>query len=389
MRVVQVHNFYRSSAPSGEDEVVRAERELLRRNGIEVVEFERHNDTLDDGLSGSLRAALSNVWSADARRDLASVLRQHRPHLAHFHNTFPQISAAAYSACVAAGVPVVQTLHNFRMFCANGLLNRDGRPCESCITGGVLPGIVHGCYRDSRLATAGMSLAALVHRTLRTHAHHVDRFIALTEFARTKFIAAGVPAERIGVRGNSLATDPGAGNGAGGYALFVGRLTPEKGVATLIDAWQDYPGLELRIVGDGPLDATLRARAAGRAIRFVGRQPRGEVAKLMGEAAMVIIPSECYEGFPRVFVEALAAGTPVIVSRLGGLAELVREGSDGIAFRAGDSADLRGAVASLATDAPRREHMRGQARQRFTREFSPRRAFDSLLHEYSAAASLH
>ena len=145
MRIVQVHNFYRSSAPSGEDEVVRTERALLRDHGVEVIEFERHHDKLGNGIGGALRASFSNIWSESARRDLSGVLRRHRPDVVHFHNTFPQISAAGYSACVDAGIPAVQTLHNFRLFCANGLLNRENQPCESCVTRGPLSPAARKC----------------------------------------------------------------------------------------------------------------------------------------------------------------------------------------------------------------------------------------------------
>jgi glycosyltransferase involved in cell wall biosynthesis len=389
MRVVQVHNFYRSSAPSGEDEVVRTERALLRANDVEVIEFERHNDALDDGIGGGLRASLTNVWSDSARRDLAGVLDRHRPDVVHFHNTFPQISVAGYAACTDAGIPVIQTLHNFRLFCANGILSRDGKPCEDCILRGPLPGIVHSCYRDSRLATIGMSMSAMIHRPLRTHARLVRRFIALTHFARSKFVAAGLPAERIGVRGNSLEQDPGIGTGSGGYALFVGRLSAEKGLVTLIEAWRENPGIELRVVGEGPLDAEARERAAGLAVKFLGRQPQSEVARLMKDASMLVIPSIWYEGFPRVLVESLAAGTPVIASRLGSLAELVQDGREGYTFPAGDALALRSMVAKVAQDAGLLRQLRVHARARFEDQFSPQRAFDSLMQEYTAASAVH
>jgi glycosyltransferase involved in cell wall biosynthesis len=389
MRIVQVHNFYRSSAPSGEDEVVRTERALLRSNGVEVIEFERHNDALDGGIGGEVRASFSNVWSGNARRDLSAVIDRHRPDVVHFHNTFPQISVAAYAACADAGIPAVQTLHNFRLFCANGILNRAGRPCEDCIVRGPLPGIVHGCYRDSRLATIGMSMSAMIHRPLRTHARLVRRFIALTQFARAKFVAAGLPADRIGVRGNALEQDPGVGTGSGGFALFVGRISAEKGIVTLIEAWRENPGIELLVVGEGPLDAEARSRAAGLSIRFLGRQPRDAVTRLMADASMLVIPSVWYEGFPRVLVEALAVGTPMIVSRLGGLAELVQDGREGYTFPAGDALALRAMVAKLAHDPDLLRRLRSLARTRFEDHFSPQRAFDSLMQEYAAASGLH
>jgi glycosyltransferase involved in cell wall biosynthesis len=389
MRVLQVHNFYRSSAPSGEDEVVRGERELLRAHGVEVVGFERHNDDYGLGLASQVNASFSNVWSTRAQRELATALERHQPDLVHVHNTFPQISPSVYSACMAAKVPVVQTLHNFRLFCANGLLSRNGQPCERCVTAGAVPGILHGCYRNSRLATLGMSLSSLVHRPMRTHTRGVSRFIALTEFARALFIAAGLPAERIGVRGNALAADPPVGSGSGGYALYVGRLSEEKGVSTLIDAWCENPGITLRVAGDGPLEQELRSRSAHRAISFLGRQSREQVAQLMSEATMLVIPSICYEGFPRVFVEALAAGTPVVASRLGGLAEIVREREDGLLVEPGEAGSLHAAISELHRRPDLCAQMRRLARARYEREFSVRCAFESLMREYAAAQRLH
>ncbi len=384
MRVLLAHNFYRSSAPSGEDEVVRSEHRLLAENGIEVIPFMRFNDALAAGARGAIEAALSNAWSFASLGALRKLIAEQQPDVAHFHNTFPQISPAAYLACREAGVPVVQTLHNYRMFCANGLLNRGGEPCERCVGSNPLPALAHACYRGSRVATAGMLLGGLLHRARRTYQTEVVRYIVLTEFARRKFIAHGLAAERIVVRGNSLPYDPGAGAGAGGYALYAGRLTAEKGVSTLVRAWKALPDIPLRIAGDGELRATLEREAAGLPIEFLGRIPAERVIEQMQGADMLVVPSECYEGFPRVVVEAFATGTPIIAADLGGLRELVDERA-GIRFPSGDAHALAGAVTQLWRDPARRDHLRQANRRRFEREYSPANALASLVSVYRAA----
>jgi glycosyltransferase involved in cell wall biosynthesis len=385
MRVLLVHNFYRSSAPSGEDEVVRSEQALLEQNGFEVIPFTRHNDDIGGGMAGAMAAALSNAWSFEATRELRRVVAANKPDVAHFHNTFPQISPAAYSVCREAGVPVVQTLHNYRMFCANGLLNRGGKPCESCVGRAPLPALAHGCYRESRAATVGMVLASALHRARGTYLRDVDRYIVLTEFARRRFIAHGIPEERLVVRGNGLPFDPGMGAGDGGFALYVGRLTAEKGVATLIRAWQQTSGIPLRIAGDGELRTQLERQAAGLPIEFLGRMAAPQVMELMQRAAILVVPSECYEGFPRVVVEAFATGTPLVAADLGGLGELVDEHA-GLKFAAGDAAALARAVTQLWREPGLRKRQAQANRRRFETQHSPLASITTLSSIYRLAA---
>jgi glycosyltransferase involved in cell wall biosynthesis len=386
MRILLVHNFYRSSAPSGEDEVVRGEHRLLLENGFDVIPFTRHNDHLGESALGALGAVFSNAWSFASADALRRLIAEHAPDVAHFHNTFPQISPAAYGACREAGVPVVQTLHNYRMFCANGLLNRGGAACESCVGRAPLPALLHGCYRDSRLATAGMLIGSGLHRARRTYQTQVDRYIVLTEFARQRFIAHGIPEERLVVRGNSLPDDPGAGSGGGGYALYVGRLTAEKGVRTLIRAWRNTNGIPLRIAGDGELRGALEHEARDLPVEFLGRVTPARVLELMKDAEVLVVPSECYEGFPRVVVEAFATGTPLVAGDLGGLSELVDERT-GLKFPSGDASALADAVTRLWRAPQLRETLRRAGRRRFEREFSPAMGLASLQSVYREAAA--
>ena len=319
MRVMLLHNTYQH--PGGEDQVFAAEGALLEERGHDVERFTISNDLIN-GMSRTALAA-STIWNRDSYRTLRARFRATRPDVAHFHNTFPLLSPSALSAARDEGVPVVQTLHNDRLLCVNALLFRDGHICNDCL-GHRVPwqGVAHGCYRGSRLASGAVATMIALHRARGTWMNDVDVYIALTEFARRTFIAGGLPADRIVVKPNFVHPDPGLGDASGNFALFVGRLVPEKGIRTLIDAWQ-HIGVKvpLRIVGDGPLAPEVAAAAAQCAgITWLGRHPRAEVLALMRAATLLIFPSTWYEGFGMTVAEALAVGLPVVASRVGGMA---------------------------------------------------------------------
>ena len=256
-RVLLVHNSYRQ--PGGEDRVFATEAQILRERGHEVFTYTRQNPR--EGGAALLRLAAQAFWNQRAYIDLSRLIRSTKPDVVHLHNTFPLISPAACYAARRVGVPIVQTLHNYRLFCTNGLFFRDGRPCEDCLHKGVpWPAVIHACYRDSCTASLAGSNAA-VHAAVGTWTAQVDRFIALTEFSRQKFIARGLAADTIVVKPNVVHPDPSAGVGDGRFALFVGRLSHEKGIVSLLATWRQITGLmPLTIVGDGPL-APLVARA--------------------------------------------------------------------------------------------------------------------------------
>ncbi len=384
MKVLVVHNFYQQ--PGGEDRCLEAEVAMLRANGHEVVQYTADNDAID-GMS-RLAAAARTVWSRPAARDVRALIRAHRPAVAHFHNTFPLVSPAAYYACHAEGVPVVQTLHNFRLLCPNALFFRDGRVCEDCLGRAVpWPGVVHGCYRGSRAATAAVAAMLAAHRALGTWRDKVDVYVALTEASRQKFIAGGLPADKLAVKPNFLDSDPGPGTGAGGYAVFVGRLSAEKGVGTLLTAWHALAGeVPLKVVGDGPLADRVAAAAAGNpGVEWLKSQPPDAVYRLIGGAAFLVLPSECYENFPRVAVEAMALGTPVIASRLGAMAEVVADGRTGLHFEPGDAAALAAAVRRLRDDPAARGRMRQAARREYEERYTAEANHDALMAIYDRA----
>jgi glycosyltransferase involved in cell wall biosynthesis len=383
MRILMVHNHY--LIRGGEDECVEAELRLLRAAGHEVDLFTETNSSLDHGAGAS--AALRALWSTESHRAIGDALSRTRYDLIHVHNFFPRLSPAVHYAARSAGVPVVQTIHNYRLLCANAHFYRDRQPCESCL-GRVMPwpAIVHRCYRQSAGASAAVGAMLTLHRALDTWNRTVDVYVAPSEFVRRKLVAGGLPAERIVVKPHFVDPDPGAGGG-GGHALFIGRLSDEKGAGTLLKAWTTLgPKLPLTLVGSdglGPGLASQAARLPG--VRWLGTQPMSEVHSLMRDARMVVVPSECYETFGRVVIEAFAAGTPVVASRIGAVEELIDEGRTGLLFRAGDVEDLVAKVERLCDDRAALTAMRAAARHEFERRYTAERNYAMLMEIYTRA----
>lgn len=385
MKILLAHNYYRSSAPSGEDAVFRNERTLLEKSGIDIIPFERFNDDIDDStVVKRIRLALNYAWSMETYHEISSLIRRTQPDLAHFHNIFPLISPSAYAACQDAGVPVVQTLHNFRFICPGALLLRNGRPCEECLHCGLLPALLHRCYRDSIPATLSQVWTIASNRWRGTYKNLVNHYIALTGFAAGRLIAGGLPADRMSVKPNFLPDPPFAGTGEGGYAVYVGRLAEEKGVRTLLSAWSALPDFPLKMVGVGPLWAELAEKIGreGLNVELSGMRNRAELFDIIGGACMQIVPSECYEGFPLVILEALACGTPVVASRIGSLDEIIADGETGVKFTPGDPAALAEEVGKLLADRPRLGLMRQRSRALFENNYTSEINFINIMKIY-------
>ena len=384
MKVLVVHNRYRE--PGGEDRVVDVESALLKRHGHEVLQYIVDNTGVDE--TQPIRLAARTVWNPVSHGDVRGLIAAERPDLLHVHNTLPLASPAVYYAAAAEGIPVVQTLHNYRMVCPGAVCFRDNKPCTACV-GSTIPwrAVTHGCYRGSRAATGAVSAMLLVHRIARTWRNKIDTYIAPTNFARRLFVSGGVPPGRIVVKPHFVDPDPGVGQGNGGYALFVGRLSAEKGVRTLIAAWSRLaPKVPLTIVGDGPLSGEV-AEAAARisGIRWVGRQPHSEVQRLIGDAAFLVLPSLVFETFGQVVIEAFAAGTPVIAAGGGAAEELVEHQRTGLVVRPGNADDLISQAEWLHAHAESRAAMRLSARMAYEARFTGDANYRALTTIYGDA----
>jgi exopolysaccharide biosynthesis WecB/TagA/CpsF family protein len=383
MKVLLVHNRYQQSG--GEDTVFAAEKTLLESNGHDVSTLQSSNQEITS-LAAQCKAGLTAVYSMPARRMLGAEIARQQPDVVHVHNFFPLLSPSIYDACRNAGVPVVQTLHNYRLLCPSALLFRDGHVCEDCL-GKVVPwpGVAHACYRHSRPGSASVAAMIAVHRWRRTWTEKVDVYIALTEFARDKFVSGGLPAEHIVVKPNFVHPAPAHGSGQGGYALFVGQLTEEKGIHTLLAAWEQHPvDLPLKIAGDGPLAAEVRQAAQRNSrIEWLGGVPHDRVLALMQQAGALVFPSTCYETFGMSIIEAFAVGLPVIASNLGCLPTLVRHGRTGLHFRAGDADDLVRQTAWIGAHPAEWQQMRDNARAEFERLYSGPANYRQLMEIYA------
>lgn len=319
------HNRYREAQPSGENTIVDAEIGQLAAAGVEVLPFLRSSDEIPT-MSVAAKALLpiSPIWAPQAQHDLDRLLVEHRPDVLHLHNPYPLISPWVVRTAHKRGVPVVQTVHNYRQVCSSGLYFRDGVICQDCRGRALgVPAIVHRCYRGSRAQSALMATTLAVHRPTWKS---VDRFIALTSAVADHLRDYGIPDERIVVKPNAV-PDPGIPAPPGEGFLYMARLTPEKGLDLLLEAWRRHPvGAlgPLRIAGDGELRPLVEAAAAERPdVLYLGQLDRSGVRAALTASAVVLATSTWHDVLPTVIIEALASGRPVLGTALGGIPYLV------------------------------------------------------------------
>ena len=391
MRILLVHNFYGSATSSGENQVFEAEKALLQSRGHELQEFTRHSDRIRaQGIWGLFRGAAPTPWNPWAAQAIRQVAARFRPDVVHVHNTFPLISPAIFHALAGTGAARVLTLHNYRLFCPAAIPMRAGKVCTDCLERrSVFPALQHGCYRNSRLATLPIALNVALHRAAGTWVHHVDAFIALTDFQRRCMVDAGLPAKRVLVKPNFYPGNPGVvpWMERKPYVVFAGRLTPEKGVVNLLRAWQlwgnDAP--ELRLVGGGELRGELERMAVGLPVRFLGQQSAEEAQRQIAGASLLVLPSECFEGFPMVVREAFAFGTPSAVSNLGPLPSIVKQGESGVVFEAANPLSLLEEIRSLWQKKALLEQLGRGAREAFEALYTEDANYNTMMMIYEHA----
>lgn len=388
MRVLLCHSYYQQRG--GEDCVYEEERDLLREAGHEVFEYRRENKELV--TKSSLAIAQKLHWNRQAARDVRELVAKYRPEVFHVTNSFPLISPSVLREASSQGIAVVQALQNYRLICPGSYLMRDNQPCHDCFGRSVpWPAIRHRCYRDSFAASTAVTSMVTLHRALGTWRKHVDLFFTPTEFARQRFLEAGFHPSQITVKHNMVNPVPPAGNGEGDYFVFVGRLSQEKGIATLLDAWELDPQLPtLKIIGNGPSAKQVEAASSKDArIEWLGHLDLSALHPIVGSAQALIMPSIWYETFGRTTVEAFASGTPVIASNLGAMQELIEPGRTGILFTPGDAKDLCDSLNEFVS-LPSKTHleMREAARHRFETSFTAEQNIQRLLEIYEQARSL-
>ena len=388
LSVLVIHNLYQQ--PGGEDAVVRAEIAMLRNAGHRVVTFLRNNAAIA-GYNPLQKAwlAASTAWNRSAHQQIRQLIAKERPDIAHCHNLVPLISPAAYYACRNAGVPVVQTLHNYRLLCPSATLYCDGAICDACVRS-LHRGMTRGCYRGSRLQTATVTVMLGAHRLCGSWSRSVDAYVALSQFAGEYFVASGLPADKVHVKGNFLPDDPGPRTRSGDHALFVGRLAPEKGVLEMLRAWQRLPHIPLVVAGDGPLrDEVARiVRGTGSThVKLLGRLTARDVRAQMRSARFLVFPSRWYEPFGMALVEAAACGVPAVASRIGAVPELVAEDQSGLLFDPQNFDELSAKAEWAWSHPAEMDAMGSAARERYEREYTAKRNYQRLMDIYGMVLS--
>lgn len=384
MKILMLHNRY--LLPGGEDQSSVAEVALLRSHEHEVEFLEEDNHRVEQ--LGKLRTALRTVWSRESHRRIHEKLRDGNFDVMHVQNFFPLWSPSVYYAASQNRVPVVQTLHNYRLMCVNSLLFRDRHICQECL-GRFLPwhGIVHACYRDSRPASAAVAAMIGAHKLAGTWRKRITTYIAVSEFARQKYIAGGFPAEQIAVKPNFIHPTPAPGYGGGGYALYVGRLSPEKGIATMLEAWKSaHDPMPLKIAGQGPLEGLVTvASGVCERIQYLGGKSLPEVMDLMRKAEFLVFPSEWYETMGRTIMEAFAVGTPVVASKIGPPESMIVPGETGFHFQPGNAAELRDRVEWCSRNLDQLRSLRAHARRAFEADYAGPANLEMLVKIYRQA----
>lgn len=387
MKVLLLHNNYQLRG--GEDVVVEQEYAMLKAGGIDVSLDLISNDAIQ-GIATRAKIAVQAGFSAHSAAAMRSRIAEVRPDVVHIHNFFPLLTASVHQVARQEGVAVVQTMHNYRTLCAAAIFAREGKVCELCLHGSKFNALRYRCYRNSIMGTAAVINMQRTIERRRLLSENVHRFIALSEFAKHKLIEGGFPVERISVKPNFFANVEDNSSLISGQrhgALFVGRLSPEKGLHVLRDAWRSLSHIPLRIAGDGPLkDELLRDLPSG--VTYLGHLSPAEIRQEMKSAAMLVLPSTCYEGLPMTIIEAYSVGLPVVASRLGSMAEIVKNGQTGLHFEAGSAIDLARAIERLHNNATMHHKMSNACKEYFYENFNEKSNLNQTIDIYERAIDL-
>lgn len=386
MNILMIHNRYRIRA--GEDCSFDAESLLLEKYGDTVLRYTCDNKDIEGKIYSKVKLALRTIWSHTDYKAVRQILQKERVDVVHVQNHFPLISPSVYYAAKTEGIPVVQSLRNYRLFCLNAYLFREGKVCEDCLSC-FTPwlGVMRKCYRGSWFASLVLWISLSLHRLVGTYSRKVDVFIALTEFARHKYAQNGIPREKIFVKPNFAPPSPANLEKDTEGLLFVGRLSSEKGISVLIDAWKELESFaELTIIGEGPLETLVREAANTMpGVVYLGRKSTEEVQDIMRKSKALIFPSLWYEGMPRVIIESFAAGTPVIASDLGAMSTMITHRADGLHFEPGNHIALVEQIRWMMTNPTKWELIRQKSRCQFKANYAEQSNYQVLTDIYKHA----
>ena len=390
MKVLLVHNYLRP--PSGENIVFEHERSLLEAHGHKIAVYVKKNEEITAwSLVDRIGLPLNVVWSQKSYQEMKRLIQDFKPQIAHFHNIFPLISPSAYYACQQENIPVVQTLHNFRLICPGALLFRNGKICEECLRKSIWRGVLYGCYHNSKIHTAGVATMVAFHRLLQTWSKQVTLYITLTEFATKKFIDAGFPKHKLVIKPNFLINPPSPEFQNSGFVVFIGRLGEEKGLKILIEAWRNITTTPLKIIGEGPMRFELEkiVRELNLSIEILGYRPLQECINYLKNSQFLTLPSICYEGLPMVVLEAMACGKPIIASRIGVLPELIKDKVTGLLFEPGNVNDLVEKIKWMINHKAEAIEMGKRARVEFEDKYTADKNYKLLMDIYQKAIEIN
>ncbi len=393
MKILLCHNYYRQRG--GEDISFDAECQMLRDHGHQVVTYTRHND--DTRHASRLSTAVNTVWNRRSGREITELIKKHRPDILHATNTFPLLSPAALFAARRQDVPVLLALRNYRLICPKAVLLKDNKICHECVGKRFATSAVRNrCYRDSFSGSFVVASMLAIHKAMNSWNRAVTRYFTLTQFAKRTFVDAGFDADRISVKPNFIDASmrPATPSEIRHEAVFVGRLSEEKGIRSMLEAWQNVPAdFTLKVIGDGPLEPLIRAASSGQPnIEYLGRLELAQTLGVIRQAAMLVMPSIWYETFGRTIIEAYSVGTPVVVSRMGAMQELVKDGESGALFEPGNAHDLSQTINALIDTPERLFAMRAAARLEYERNYTSAINYQHLIKLYEqtiADAKLH
>lgn len=382
MKILQIHNYYQYSG--GEDVVLKNEFDLLTAHGHEVIQFTKSNTELENySFVEKSKLFFEAAYSNISYNKISELIKRSKPDVCHVHNTMPLISPSVYYACKENNIPVVQTLHNYRLICTNAYLFRDGKVCEECIGKSLYNSVKYGCYRDSKLQTLSLARTLEKNKKWDTWLTKIDSYIALTEFAKNKFIEGGLPVHKLKLKPNFLSEDPGINYDTQNHFLFAGRLDVTKGINILLDT-RNYIEKEIRILiaGDGPLKEEAKRNSNK---DYLGQVDQATLKKRIKESIAVIFPSIWYEGMPMLIVEAFACGKPVISSNLGAMAEIIEDGKTGLLFEPGNAADFAEKVNWAYLHKDEMKQMGINARKEYEQKYTANINYKILMEIYIQA----